>query len=159
MSDEAVMLDLFDRWERVWHEDRHELIPGCLAPVYLRHDATGDRAVSADSYTMELAKLKAGRPGIRVAVYDHAFAGSRAWFRFTFKWRDPKTGETVTQAGMQSGAWFGLARFRRSGAMDESAAAFKLEDLLLISIGHSGRGASGKILLEHYKNNVYIPCH
>ena len=46
--------------------------------------------------------MKAERPGIRVAVYDHMFVGKRAWFRFAFKWRDPKTGEQLTQAGMQS---------------------------------------------------------
>jgi hypothetical protein len=46
--------------------------------------------------------MKAERPGIRVAVYDHMFVGKRAWFRFMFKWRDPKTGEPLTQAGMQS---------------------------------------------------------
>ena len=43
MSDESVMRDLFDRWELVWHEDRHELISSCVAPAYLRHEllATG----------------------------------------------------------------------------------------------------------------------
>jgi len=46
--------------------------------------------------------MKAQRPGIRVAVYDHMFVGNRAWFRFTFSWRDPNTGEPLTQAGMQS---------------------------------------------------------
>lgn len=102
MSDDTVMRDLFDRWERVWHEDRYELIPGCVAPAYLRHEAAGDRTVTPESYGPELKKLKADRPGVRVAVYDHLFQGNRAWFRFMFKWSDPKTGETLTQAGMQS---------------------------------------------------------
>jgi SnoaL-like polyketide cyclase len=102
MPDDSVMRDLFDRWELVWHEDRHDLIPGCVASAYLRHEATGDRVVTAESYGAELKKLKADRPDVRVAVYDHLFQGNRAWFRFMFKWRDPKNGETVTQAGMQS---------------------------------------------------------
>jgi hypothetical protein len=34
-------------------------------------------------------------------VYDHSFEGERAWFRFAFKWPDPKTGEARTRAGMQ----------------------------------------------------------
>jgi predicted SnoaL-like aldol condensation-catalyzing enzyme len=102
MSDEAVTRDLFDRWELVWHEDRHDLIPSCVGPTYLRHEAAGDRTVTADSYAAELTKMKAQRPGVRVSVYDHMFVGKRAWFRFTFKWRDPDTGEPQTQAGMQS---------------------------------------------------------
>ena len=32
-------------------------------------------------------------------MYDHTFEGNRAWFRFAFKWIDPKSGET--RAGMQ----------------------------------------------------------
>jgi hypothetical protein len=39
---------------------------------------------------------------IRVVVYDHSFKGDRAWFRFAFKWTDPKTGEPRSRAGMQS---------------------------------------------------------
>jgi hypothetical protein len=73
-----------------------------VAPTYLRHDATGDRTVTPESYATELAKIKADRPGIRVSVYDHMFVGTRAWFRFTFKWRNPSSGEAQTQAGMQS---------------------------------------------------------
>jgi hypothetical protein len=102
MSDESVTRDLFDRWELVWHEDRYDLVPGCVAPKYLRHDASGDRTVTPDSYAAELAKMKTDRPDVRVAVYDHLFAGNRAWFRFTFRWHDAKTGQALTQAGMQS---------------------------------------------------------
>ena len=46
--------------------------------------------------------MKEARPGVRVAVYDHMFVGDRAWFRFTFRWRDPNSNQAVTQAGMQS---------------------------------------------------------
>jgi hypothetical protein len=42
------------------------------------------------------------RPGIRVVVYDHSLTADRAWFRFSFQWPDPKTGETQSRAGMQS---------------------------------------------------------
>ena len=35
-------------------------------------------------------------------VYDHAFEGDLAWFRFAFKWIDPKTGKPESQAGFQS---------------------------------------------------------
>ncbi len=101
-ADNSVMRDLFDRWELVWHEDRHDLVASCVAPAYLRHEAAGDRIVTADSYAAELKRMKAERPGVRVAVYDHLFVGNRAWFRFTFQWRDPKSGDALTQAGMQS---------------------------------------------------------
>lgn len=102
MSDETVTRDLFDRWELVWHENQHDLVPSCVAAAYLRHEAGGDRTVTANSYAAELTRMKAERPGIRVAVYDHMFVGKRAWFRFTFRWHDAKTGEARTQAGMQS---------------------------------------------------------
>jgi hypothetical protein len=35
-------------------------------------------------------------------VFDHAFLGNRAWYRFEFRWTDPATAEPRTQAGMQS---------------------------------------------------------
>ena len=100
---ESVLRDLFDRWERVWHEGQHDLVPSCVAEDYIRHDENGDRTVTRDAYAAELAAIhKARRPGIRVVVYDHSFAGDRPWFRFVFKWPDPKTGELRTRAGMQS---------------------------------------------------------
>ncbi len=102
MSDDTVMRDLFDRWERVWVDGEYDLVPSCVAPTYMRHSEAGDRVVTPDSYRIELAKLREDRPGIRVVVYDHAFKGNRAWFRFTFQWSDAETGERITQAGMQS---------------------------------------------------------
>lgn len=102
MSTESVMNDLFDRWEQVWHEGKFDLVPSCVADTYIRHDQTGDRTVTRDAYAAEIAKVRENRPGIRVVVYDHSFAGDRAWFRFAFKWNDPKTGEPQSQAGMQS---------------------------------------------------------
>ena len=82
MSPEEVTAALFDRWERVWHEGEFDLIPSCVAPSYVRHDHLGDRTVTPESYAGELAKVLEGRPGIRVWVYDHAFKGNRAWYRF-----------------------------------------------------------------------------
>jgi hypothetical protein len=43
MSNESAMRDLFDRWERVWHEGQYDLIPSCVGPTYIRHDEKGDR--------------------------------------------------------------------------------------------------------------------
>jgi len=100
--DPSTMRDLFDRWERVWHEGRYDLIPGCVQPDYIRHDERGDRTVSREAYAAEITALREERPDIRVAVYDHGFDGDRAWFRFAFKWVDAKSGEPCSRAGMQS---------------------------------------------------------
>jgi hypothetical protein len=35
-------------------------------------------------------------------MVDHTFLGNTAWFRFAFKWTDPKIGEARSRAGMQS---------------------------------------------------------
>ena len=50
MSDESVLRDLFDRWERVWHEGKYDLVPECVGPHYIRHDEAGDRAVTREAY-------------------------------------------------------------------------------------------------------------
>jgi hypothetical protein len=102
MSNESVVRDLFDRWEQVWHEGQYDLIPSCVGPEYIRHDEKGDRTVTREAYAAELAATREERPGIRVVVYDHSFTDSRAWFRFSFKWPDPKSGEPRSRAGMQS---------------------------------------------------------
>jgi hypothetical protein len=52
---------------------------------------------------------------MRVVVYDHSFEGDRAWFRFAFKWRDPKTGEPRSRAGACSPTGLRLANSRRLG--------------------------------------------
>ena len=96
------MIDLFDRWECVWHDGQLDLVPSCLGEHYIRHDENGDRTVTREAYAAEIARLQQERPGIRVVVYDHLFSGNRAWFRFAFKWNDPKTGESRSRAGMQS---------------------------------------------------------
>jgi hypothetical protein len=102
MPNNAVMRELFHRWERVWHEGQYDLIPSCVGSDYIRHDENGDRSVTREAYAEELASVHKGRPGIRVVVYDHSFTEDRAWFRFSFQWPDPKTGEKQSRAGMQS---------------------------------------------------------
>ena len=99
MSEESV--DLFDRWARVWHEGQYDLIPGCVAQVYIRHDESGDRTVTPEAYAAEIATARRERPHTRFVVYEHTFSGDRAWYRFTLSWTDADTGETRTRAGMQ----------------------------------------------------------
>ena len=101
MSDESSSRDLFDRWERVWHEGQYDLVPGCVGRHYMRHDEAGDRTVTREAYAAEIAKIREERPDKRVVVYDHSFKGDRAWFRFAFKWTDPKTGEPRSRAGIK----------------------------------------------------------
>ena len=101
MSEESVVRDLFDRWERVWHEGRYDLVTECVAEVYTRHEESGTRRVTPGEYAEELAAGRLERPNIHIIVYDHEIAGDRAWFRFMLTWTDASTGETRTRAGMQ----------------------------------------------------------
>jgi hypothetical protein len=101
MSKESVVRDLFDRWERVWHEGRYDLVAGCVTPVYTRHDESGTRQLTPEEYAAEIATARQERPNTRFIVYDHEIAGDRVWFRFTWTWSDASTGEKCTQAGMQ----------------------------------------------------------
>jgi hypothetical protein len=82
-------------------EGQYDLIPSCVGQSYIRHDEAGDRSVTRDVYAAEIAKTRQERPHTRSVVYDHSFQGDPAWFRFTLKFTDPKTGETRTRAGMQ----------------------------------------------------------
>ena len=52
--------------------------------------------------TRRIEAIRAERPDIRVVVYDHSFGNNLAWFRFVFKWSDPKIGEPRCRAGVQS---------------------------------------------------------
>jgi predicted SnoaL-like aldol condensation-catalyzing enzyme len=139
LTSEGTMLrDLFDRWERVWHEGQYDLVAQCVQPNYIRHDEAGDRTVTREAYAAEIAKTRKERPEIRIVVYDHTFEGDRAWFRFEFRWTDPKTGEKRKRAGMQvyriedgklAETWLnapttrlGMDRCRCAGALDECAA-------------------------------------
>jgi predicted SnoaL-like aldol condensation-catalyzing enzyme len=102
MTNSDAMRALFDRWERVWHRGEFDLVPTCVAPHYIRHDEAGTRTVTRESYAAELADLKQKRPDVRILVYDHAFSGDRAWYRFTMKWTDQASGEVRTRAALQS---------------------------------------------------------
>ena len=108
MSEETTLRDLFDRWERVWHEGQYDLIPDCIGPYYIRHDEAGDRTVTREAYAAEIAKFRQERPHTHFVVYDHTFNGDRAWFRFTLKWTDAETGETRTRAPEQACRFTGL---------------------------------------------------
>ena len=90
MSEQKIKSDLFDRWEQVWHEGQFGLVPSCVGDHYIRHDESGDRTVTRDAYTAEIAKIRQERPDNRIVVYDHLFVGDRAWFRFAFKWTDTR---------------------------------------------------------------------
>jgi hypothetical protein len=83
-----MLCDLFDRWERVWHEGQYDLVAQCVQPNYIRHDEAGDRTVTREACAAEIAKTRSERPDIRIIAYDHTFEGDRAWFRFEFKWTD-----------------------------------------------------------------------
>jgi hypothetical protein len=100
MSTQSVR-DLFDSWERVWHEGQYSLVAKCVAPVYIRHEEAGTRKVTPAEYAAELATAHRDRPNTRIVVYDHEITADRAWFRFTLMWDDAKTGEKCTRAGMQ----------------------------------------------------------
>jgi hypothetical protein len=102
MSNESEMRDLFDRWERVWHECQYDLIPSCVGSQYIWHDEQGDRTLTREVYAAEIVAIHKERPDIRVVVYDHSFEGDRAWFRFALRWTDPKTGELRSRAGMEN---------------------------------------------------------
>lgn len=101
MSEERVVRELFDRWERVWHEGQYQLVPECVAEVYIRHDEFGTRRVTPEEYAAEIAAAHKERPNTRFIVFDHEIAGDRAWFRFNLTWTDAQTGDTRTRAGMQ----------------------------------------------------------
>lgn len=101
MATSSNLKDIFDRWERVWHEGEYDLIPQCMAQAYIRHDELGDRTVTPEEYAEEIAKARQARPNTRFVIYEHSFVGDRAWFRFNLRWTDLSTGETQTRAGMQ----------------------------------------------------------
>ena len=92
---------LFDNWERVWLENRHDLIAECVADVYVRHDGAGSRRLTPKQYAEEIATSKQYRPNTRLRVYDHEIPGDRAWFRFGLTWSDAITGALRSRAGMQ----------------------------------------------------------
>lgn len=101
MSEVPVLRALFDRWESVWHEGQYNFVGDCVAAAYIRHDKSGTRRVTPAEYAAELAANRQARPSTRIVVYEHAFVGDRAWFRFALQWTDPGTGEAHIRAGMR----------------------------------------------------------
>jgi len=71
-SDESVVRDLFDRWERVWHEGRFDLVAGCVAPTYIRH--AGAAAYQRDNPKAVVKMLDAGHFALETNVDDIAVA-------------------------------------------------------------------------------------
>lgn len=49
------MVGLFNRVEQVWHEGKFDLVRGCVAETYIRHDQKGDRTVTREAYAAEIA--------------------------------------------------------------------------------------------------------
>ena len=95
------MRELFDRWERVWHERQYDLVPGCVAGSLVHHEGGGPRCVTPEACALEIATTHRARPNSRFLVHAHAFIGDRAWGRFTHTWADVATGEPRTRAGLQ----------------------------------------------------------
>jgi hypothetical protein len=62
MTGSTMLKDLFDRWERVWHEGAFDRVEACVAPYYIRHDEMGDRTVAREDYAAELARVRQARP-------------------------------------------------------------------------------------------------
>jgi hypothetical protein len=102
MSNEAVMRNLFDRWELVWHEGQFGLIPECVAPNYLRHDEAGDRTVTREAYAAEIAKIRQERPAYGLLCTIKRSRATAPGSALRSKWTDPKTGEARSRTGMQA---------------------------------------------------------
>jgi SnoaL-like domain len=101
MSEETDLRDLLDRWVRVWHEGQYDLVAGCVAPQYIRHDDPGDRVVTPESYAAEIAATRKAMPGLRFVIHDRTFQGDRIWIRSTLRWTDKDSGEPRNLAAMQ----------------------------------------------------------
>ena len=102
MATDLASSDLFDRWERVWHEGRYDLVPRCVAQSYIRHDESETRTVTPAEYAAELQAAHRARPSTRIVVYDHELTEDRAWYRFSIVWNDAVTGRKCSRAGLQS---------------------------------------------------------
>jgi SnoaL-like domain len=133
MSNVTVLRDLLDRWVRVWHEGQYDLVPGCVAPQYIRHDEIGDRVVTPETYAAEIAATRKAMPGLRFVIHDRTFQGDRIWIRSTLKWTDKDSGELRTLAAMQvyrveggEADWLGVERTRglRGGLSAAQGRAF-----------------------------------
>jgi hypothetical protein len=135
MSDESVMRDLFDRWERVWHEGQYDLIPSCVGQNYIRHDEKGDRTVTREDYAAEIAKTRQERPDTRFVVYDHSFEDVVPLYAQVDCSEDRRNAHSRGYAGLPDRGWearedmahaattgLGMARRHCAEALDELAA-------------------------------------
>ena len=123
--------------ERVWHEDRYDLIAACMADVYVRHDGAGTRRLTPKQYAEEIVAAKQYRPNTRVRVYEHDITDDRAWFRFGLMWTYAITSAPRCRAALQvwrieqgklAESWlslleprFGMAGRNLAGALDVEA--------------------------------------
>lgn len=98
---ESVIRALFDRWLRVWHEGALDLVPGCVASAYIRHEAAGVRTVTPDSYRAEIEATRAQFPDIRFDIHEDAVVGDRMWARYTVSGTDVASGEKMLRGGIQ----------------------------------------------------------
>ena len=78
MLNESALRDLFDRWERVWHEGQYDLIAQCVQPNYIRHDEQGDRTVTREAYAAEIARCgRSDRASGSLSMITHSRATVR----------------------------------------------------------------------------------
>jgi hypothetical protein len=158
MSEESAVRDLFDRWERVWHEGRYELIPDCVEPNYIRHDEAGDRTVTRGlrsggcqhSPTAAALAIRCVRSHIQwrprlVPLYAQV---DRSDYR--------RAAHASGHAGLPDRGWqargnvasvsntrLGMDRCRRAGSLDESAC---------VSAGSAHPLNRFNTLIAHYPN-------
>ena len=101
MPNELVVRSIFDRLERVWHNEEYELVPSCMRQNYVQHDGGAGSIFTREEYAAEISKIRQSRPDLRVVIYDHSVHQSRAWFRFAFKWAEVGSPELRSQAGIK----------------------------------------------------------
>ena len=101
MSKEAALRDLLDRWLRVWHHGEYDLVAGCVAPQYIRHDAVGDRVVTRETYAAEIATTRKALTDLHFIVHDQTLQGDLIWIRTTLRWTDKNSGELRTIPSLQ----------------------------------------------------------
>jgi hypothetical protein len=104
MSQEDAMQELWNKWTKVWHEGRDDLLPECLAPVYTRHGSSIQSAFTVAFSREEYGRVLAAEREefhLRFSIEDQAFIGDRMWFRATLYRTDPETGQQMTRAAIQ----------------------------------------------------------
>lgn len=100
-NENSSTIELFDRWEKVWHNGQYDLISSCIADKYKRHDTKGDRVVTKKEYENEIKETRKLLPDIQFTVYDNSFSKNQAWLRYTMTYTSPETNKLVTKKGIQ----------------------------------------------------------